>query len=384
MTIQHKSNQFSRERDCYDVVTIGAGPAGAIASYLLARDGYRVLLIERATFPRHKVCGCCLHRDAVHVIEACCLAKVLADAVPLQRLDLRAFGRHAKWALQHGVALSRATLDERLVDAVIRKGVIFRDDTTASFHDECDEFTAIQLSRGKSNEVVHARAVIAADGLAGSFTRKLPGVRSITKQNSWIGAGCIGAADSSLPIGTVRMMVCRGGYLGAVRLPDGSVDYAAAVDPQWVRTQRGLASAIREIVTQCDSNMPRDMDSLKWFGTPPLTQRHTAPATRRIFLIGDAAGYVEPFTGEGIAWALLAGRDVAETVRAGLISDSRNLAQTWHQKQLQLLKSRKRRCGFVAAGLRSPLVCRTALGAAAVFPALGQRCLNAFYKPIKA
>ena len=69
----------------WDVVVVGAGPAGSLVSTLLARQGLKTLLVEKRTFPRYKVCGACLNPLSLSLLSAANLSHVVADAVPIDR-----------------------------------------------------------------------------------------------------------------------------------------------------------------------------------------------------------------------------------------------------------------------------------------------------------
>jgi flavin-dependent dehydrogenase len=101
----------------WDAIVIGAGPAGAMAARELAAAGTRVLLVEKRSFPRDKVCGGCLNGRALSILRAAGLGALVARSggVALGELQLRAGGRPARLALPVGVALARARLDEELV-----------------------------------------------------------------------------------------------------------------------------------------------------------------------------------------------------------------------------------------------------------------------------
>ncbi len=111
----------------WDAAVVGAGPAGAVAARELARRGRSVLLIDKATFPRWKVCGCCLNGSALDTLAAVGLGDLPArcGAVPLERVRLEAGGRGAELPLPGGVALSREAFDAALVRAAVAAGVAF-------------------------------------------------------------------------------------------------------------------------------------------------------------------------------------------------------------------------------------------------------------------
>src|SRR5690349_12609429 len=100
-------------RRTWDVLVVGAGPAGSEAALGLARRGLSVLLVDQAAFPRWKVCGCCLNGRALALLARAGLGELPArlGAVPLTHIDLRSTGRAAQLRLSGGAALSRTALD---------------------------------------------------------------------------------------------------------------------------------------------------------------------------------------------------------------------------------------------------------------------------------
>src|SRR6516164_7141698 len=120
--------ELAAARACmWDALVVGAGPAGSLAARQLALQGRSVLLVDRACFPRWKVCGACLNGWALATLSAVRLERVTHDlgAVPLTRMHVAAWGRQADIALGVGVSLSRAALDAALVEAAIDAGVSF-------------------------------------------------------------------------------------------------------------------------------------------------------------------------------------------------------------------------------------------------------------------
>ena len=100
------------------VTVIGAGPAGAVAARELARRGVNVLLVDKATFPRPKVCGCCLNAAEIATLDAIGLGHVpvAGGAVPLKRVRVAAGRRSAELPLPGGVAVSREALDAAMFE----------------------------------------------------------------------------------------------------------------------------------------------------------------------------------------------------------------------------------------------------------------------------
>jgi menaquinone-9 beta-reductase len=116
----------------WDVIVVGAGPAGAMAAYELAGHSLKVLLVDKSEFPRAKVCGCCLNGQTLAMLRARGLGHLIQGAIPLRRVLLACSGHQAVIPLPNGVALSRQTLDMRLVDTAVQKGATFLPGTTGT------------------------------------------------------------------------------------------------------------------------------------------------------------------------------------------------------------------------------------------------------------
>ena len=275
----------------WDAVVIGAGPAGSVTARELARRGCRVLMVDKAKFPRAKVCGCCLNGAAIGTLEQLGLAHVLDRAAPLDRVRRAAGSRVAEVRLSRGVALSRKVLDERLVEEAVRAGVEFR--------------AGVVVNRA-SDFLSQSRVVIAASGLTGGDAQAVTGSR--------IGAGVVLPADTAPEFygsRTIYMATGRGGYVGLVRVEDNRLDVAAAFDAAFVKSAGGLGVAAKTILREADWPVPLELTGAPWKGTPALTRRPARLAECRVFVVGDAAGYVEPFTGEGMAWAMMSAAALA-------------------------------------------------------------------------
>ena len=104
-----------------DVVVIGAGPAGATAACTLGGRGHRVLLVDRASFPRAKVCGCCLASSGQGILRSLGLGDLVDDGVPLDTTVVHGAGRSTTLPFPGSVTLSRERLDSALIDAARRR-----------------------------------------------------------------------------------------------------------------------------------------------------------------------------------------------------------------------------------------------------------------------
>lgn len=359
----------------WDAVVIGAGPSGSMAARELARRGLAVLLIDRASFPRWKVCGCCLNSHALATLDAVGLGPVMArsGAVPLSAFRLAAAGYVAEVPLCGGVSLSREAFDAALVAAAIASGAAFLPQTLAAVECplESSQVRWIDLQQGSMLQRIAARVVVAADGLGGKIAARAEVAQTTADRQTRIGAGVVVTSGPAFYSPGRIFMVCgRGGYLGLVRLEDGQLNLAAALDPKWVRVCGGPGKAATELLAESGWPAVPNLAELNWRGTPALTRQARRHAAERLLLIGDAAGYIEPFTGEGMAWALAAGRAATPLAAQAAQRWHPRLARQWEQRYRRLLGRRQFVCRAVAAVLRSPRWTRMVVRLLARAPAL--------------
>jgi menaquinone-9 beta-reductase len=122
------------------------------------------------------------------------------------------------------------------------------------------------------------------------------------------------------------------------------------------------------------------LDKADWRGTPTLTRRAAQLADERLLVLGDAAGYIEPFTGEGIAWAVSAGLAVAPLALRGIACWDSQIEDEWSDVYRRKILQRQGICRRVAWGLRHPTLVRTAIKLLSRHPRLAQPIINRLNK----
>jgi menaquinone-9 beta-reductase len=368
----------------WDSVIVGAGPAGAVAARQLARLGLRTLLVDKAAFPRWKVCGCCLNGAALTTLRSIGLGDVgqRLRAVRLTQTRIAARGVEATIPLSSQVALSRIAFDAALISAAVDAGVTFQPETTAKIGLEAQETRTVHLRQRNREAQVMARVVLAADGLAGSALAAEPTSRTQTERASRIGAGAV--TDDAPPFyrsGSIFLASGHGGYLGLVRLEDDRLALAAALDPAHIRASGGPGAVGEGILREVGWPTIPSLAKLAWRGTPSLTRKPIRLAEERLFILGDAAGYVEPFTGEGMAWAMASAVAVAPIAAEAARSWSPALIDEWTRHYRQCVGQRQHICRWVARGLRHPLLIRLILNFLTRWPGLATPMLHRFNTP---
>lgn len=367
----------------WQVIVVGAGPAGAATAWRLAARGIRTLLVDRHAFPRAKVCGCCLSPRAVRELRSLAPDALPAAALPLESVLLAHGGRRVAVPLPAGRVISRDVLDPHLVARAVAAGCHWMSGIHVAKVDEAGPAIAVVASSPSGAALpLRSELVVVATGVADHVrvvSREPPGrdTRTIAAA-SRIGVGGILAATAcDLPVGQLVMAIGRSGYCGLVRLEDGRIDVAAAIDRAAVAHGDDLGHVVATLLAEAldpESGPLPSVHALRaaqWHATPPLT-RHAplvAGATGRILRTGDAAGYVEPFTGEGIGWALSAARILATAVldRHGLRSPV-EAARRYREAHSREFAAVHARCGLVAASLRRPAIVAAAIAGARALP----------------
>ncbi|HSP89974.1 MAG TPA: NAD(P)/FAD-dependent oxidoreductase [Vicinamibacterales bacterium] len=376
--------------DIWDAIVIGAGPAGALSACLLAREGLAVLLVERRAFPRRKVCGGCLNASALASLDRSGLGGRVRSlgALPLDTLRLHHRGRQARVALPAGLAVSRAALDLVLADAAAEAGCERRFETTATIEPRWDDEAGSGCRRvllrgaGGRDDEARARAVVVADGLGHVSLRDCAGFTSVVQASARVGIGGeAGPGIVGVEPGSITMAVTRHGYVGAVEVEGGQVNIAAAVDPPFLKNAGGPAAAVQAILRDAGVPVNGTLESVDWLGTLPLTRRLARPAARGIFVLGDAAGYVEPFTGEGMAWAFAGAEAVVPFVKRAAAAPDPRLEDEWVRALARSLGRDQRRCRILAWNLRQPVLVAMFMSLLQRAPRLAASVLARFSPP---
>jgi len=353
----------------WEVVVVGAGLAGAVAAYGLARAGSQVLLLDRTTFPRWKVCGCCLNPHAQSALAAVGLGGLpdRLGAVPLPKMLLASRGVQARLELPGWVSLSRQRLDTALVLAAQQEGAVFVQGVQARLGTVTAEGRTVWLRPETGAEMkLSARLILAADGLGGRFLAggTAEGERPVAvAADSRIGAGVVlEQGPEFYAPKTIYMAHGQGGYVGLVRLEDGRLNIAAAFDAQFLRCCHSPGVAARRMIAEVGWPAVPGLAEQRWRGTPPLTRRPLQPGGERVLALGDAAGYVEPFTGEGMAWALASGAAIVPLVRRAA-PWCPGLVEEWAHLHRRIVTRRQWVCWGMAWLTRHPSLTRAVVAA---------------------
>jgi flavin-dependent dehydrogenase len=224
---------------------------------------------------------------------------------------------------------------------------------------------------------IAARLIVAADGLGSRLLQGEDGCAVQTAPGSRVGAGAV--ADSSPAFyepGIIYMAYGTGGYVGLVRLEDGRLNLAAALDVDFLKKSQNPGRATAQLLHETGWPAVDNLAELPWQGTPALTRQAARPACGRVFAIGDAGGYVEPFTGEGIGWALASGLSVVPLALRAVRDWQPSLADEWTAQARQSKARSRRMCRAIAWVSRRPLLSRSLVGLVGRLPWLAGPVVN--------
>ena len=303
----------------WDLVVVGAGPAGsATALGALAEDpGLRVLLLDRSDFPRDKSCGDGIAPHVLDALRPVGAADVVDGWAPLRDLELAHGDVSVAGPMRREVhVVPRRVLDARLVERAVAAGAVLRTHRATSL---------TRTSTPVVSGVLSADVVVGADGAHSFIRTALLGRRREPRAIAIRGYAPTTremAGRQVIRYGTRR----QPSYAWAFDRGDGlaNVGYGELLPGE----RRGGAPSRRLLLEQLEALVPGAAstgDDWRGHHLPLSTWRWDQP-DGPVLLVGDAAGLVNPMTGEGIYYAvatgIAAGRTAARTVRAGRPNDA--------------------------------------------------------------
>jgi len=306
----------------YDVIVVGAGPAGSHAACMLADSGARVALLEKSSFPREKTCGGLLSEKSLRLLGE------WRDELPSSQAIhcLKLYSRDMEFVefnspVRLGKTILRERFDQFLVDKCISKGVNFHDSTPI-----------VDIIQDNSNVTVISKGtrftapfLIAADG-ALSRTSSLLGIRPIGF-NFKMGFACsliMQTAPGFIDDSTVELFFIPfiGGFGWCFPLPGDFINIGVGASCFALKHLYPYFQTFISRVFEDKGVLPPKNQIRPRGAFIPAGGFRRAIGINRVLLAGDAAGGVDAFSGEGIYHALLSGEQAASAVYEGLCKPS--------------------------------------------------------------
>jgi len=298
--------EIIRRVTAYDAIVVGAGPAGSTAAYRLADAGASVLLLDRATFPRDKPCGGGVTGRAARLLPFS-IDPVVEDVVSAVELRLR-FGRTFERGGGEPLAYmtQRRRLDHFLAEKAIEAGAEFRDGVRVTAVEAGPDGVAVSTGA----ERFSAYAFVGADGVNGMSAKAL-GLGG----NRTVGV----AVEGNVPHGLVDPERYRGRLVIELGTVPGGYGW---VFPKGDHVNLGVggwggeAPNLRaELARLCEAHgvSPDELVDFRGYRLP-LREPHATLARGRALIVGDAAGLIDPVSGDGMFEGFLSSQFAAEAV----------------------------------------------------------------------
>jgi flavin-dependent dehydrogenase len=293
----------------YDIIVVGAGPAGSLYALLTAQCGLKVLLLDRERFPRTRICGGCLH-PAVSTLWKRVgleesfrkLPQTAVESFMLSNDDRPPIHAAFPSVGETHVAVSRSELDHWLLNEAVAAGAhLLEGVSVRSF----EERRVLITSEGD----FRSELFIGADGRKSWMARSAGLARRMGSCNriAWYSE----VPEENAPENAVHLKFFPEGYFGINRTGTGTANLSMLLSRRSLDTPQMIVGRYFD-----------DFPPLGWTSTFPISRPRNLPAENRVLLVGDAARLLEPFTGEGIAMALYSSYEAAQLTLATRTSDN--------------------------------------------------------------
>ncbi|HEX6126473.1 MAG TPA: NAD(P)/FAD-dependent oxidoreductase [Pyrinomonadaceae bacterium] len=361
------------------IVIVGAGPAGASLAIRLAESGFETVLIERERFPRQKLCGefispeCLSHFRELGVLDSMLVAG--GDRI----YETRFFETGGKWITvpsswfgngDFALSLSRAEMDNQLLRRAKELGVTVREGAAMSsvtIEDNQIKTVAYRSDDGQISEM-HADIFVDATGRAGALARSVEragahGPKTLPKPE-FVGFKAH-ISDVAVSPGSCEIYSFPGGYAGLSHVENGLSNLCFLIRSKTVRSLAGDADEIVERVVKRNKRASAALAgyamsgewlavSISGFGT-----KDPAPASN-LFTVGDAASFIDPFTGSGMVMALESAEALAKVMIENRDSPHM-IAARYREEYRRRFSNRLRVCSVLRRTAFMPRLATTAV-----------------------
>lgn len=314
-----------------DVLIVGAGPAGSLAALVLARAGVRVRLVDRSRFPREKLCGDTLNPGALALLDRLDVsrdvrsrARAVTGMIVTGPGGAKIVGEYGNGV--RGAAITRRDLDVLLLEAATRAGAIFDAGVVVRGPLVADgmRVVGVRVAASHGEHDLRARIVIAADGRHSRLAFNLGLANYAAAARRWaFGAYFTDVAGLST---FGEMHIRPDGYIGVAPLPSGLANVCVVRELGTAfRAQRVEADTVVDAAVTHDPMLADRFASARRV-TPvtvlgPLAVDSHGAGQPGLLLAGDAAGFIDPMTGDGLRFAIrgaeLAAAAAIEELRSG-------------------------------------------------------------------
>jgi len=294
----------------YDVAIIGAGPAGSYCAKKLAEKGLKVLILDKRKFPRDKICGGLISSKALNLLQDDYSNDYLynIESNPVYKITLTCGPHDILLKKNHilGIIVSRKQFDEAIINMAVNKGARFIDSCEYRFHMDLKSCYEIHTTKG----TFFSDYLIGADGVYSKVARISNLRQRFSKWEMGFAVSCKIPKELIVEKDGAEFIFLK--ILGGMGWSFSGEDFVNLGVGGYAPDSKNILQAAKKLV----------IDRLKYKNTPfklqafflPAGGRRRQIAKERIFLVGDAAGFVDAFSGEGIFYALKSGKIASEII----------------------------------------------------------------------
>ncbi len=365
--------------DTYDLIVIGGGLAGLTAALYAVQQGQAVLLIDKHTYPRHRVCGEYVSREVLPLFAELGIDLHALRPKEIDHLVLSSpAGRTVALPLPlGGLGLSRHAFDQFLYQVGEARGVDFALEETVREVGRLGEQFEVKAASGRRWS---ARAVITAHGKRSNLDRQWE--RPFFRQRSpYLGVKF--HAEWEMPADRVELHNFQAGYCGVSQVETGQVNVCYLTTRDQLKAQGGSLAALEARVLSRNPHLKKVLRAAQRTWEQPLVINEVsfapkAPVERGMLMAGDAAGLITPLCGNGMAMAIQGGYLAAQQSVAFLKGQKsraameKAYAEEWHQ----LFRRRLWVGRQVQALFRHGPLSEAAVGAMALLPPVARQVIR--------
>ncbi len=329
----------------YDVVIIGGGLAGLTCALHLSRKGVDVLLIEKNTYPHHKVCGEYVSNEVLPYLKSLDTHPLTEGAVPISRLEITNPNNkklHTELPLG-GFGLSRYYFDNLLFEKMKETSdVVFKTVETILFQKEFFSITT------QDNTKFRAKFIVGAHGKRSNIDKKLK--RNFIKQkSSWLAVKAHYKYD--FPADTVALHTFKGGYCGLSKTETGAINACYLTTYNSFKKFKGIEDFQKNNMSENPNLNQFFSEAIPVFDSPltigQISFQPKKPIENHIFMIGDSAGLIHPLCGNGMAIAIHSAKLFSEIFLKQYKNNKidRNILEKEYKKQWNYTFSKRLKTG---------------------------------------
>lgn len=312
-------------RDVYDVIVAGAGPAGSSAAIHLATHGLSVLLVEQKRFPRPKLCGEFISPECQDHFQKLGVARSIVASGPASISETVFYSTRghevtvpSSWfGGRMALGLSRAVMDDVLLRRAGEVGVeVVEGASVVGPRINTDSVHGLKIKTGNEEREFRARLTIDATGRARILARKL---NHAHKQKPKLIAFKAHFQNTRVAPGACEIYFYKGGYGGLSSIESGESNLCFIISAEQVkRCSSDPDRVMREMVMtnpRAAHTLEAAITSSEWLSASWESFGRQSPAPAQgLLAIGDAAAFIDPFTGSGMLMALESGELAAEVI----------------------------------------------------------------------